>query len=139
MIFVDLDNTLIENQFDVDLTKNLSLFLKTWQGLKTIPVNKNLIEWLKDKEFILITNRAKNTKYKVRQHLKTLNLINRCHCFIFCSGNKLQEIKQLRQKSNIFLIDNNKVYSPNVLLSKNTCLGDLEYSYKKWRLENGYC
>ena len=134
MIFVDLDNTLIENQFDVDLTKNLNLFLKTWQGLNTIPANKYFIEWLKDKEFILMTNRAKNTKNKVTEHLKELNLVNNCHCFIFCEGQKSQEIKHIRQKASIFLIDNNKTYSPNVLLSKNTTIWDLNYQYKKWRL-----
>ncbi len=131
LLLIGFDNTLIKNPYDVDLTKNLNLFLETWQGLKTEPVSQALIDWLKGYEFILFTNRGIETKEKIKEHLKELGLYENCKGMIFCEGNKENILKALRQaKNELVLIDNARKYIPYLLVDANICKRDLNYLEK---------
>ena len=130
MILVDFDNTLVHNKFDVDLTGNLKQFFATWENLPNTIYNVHLVNWLRDKEFKIFTNRGEETQYKVIEFLTTHGLIDNCKGFIFCEGNK--EI--IRQAEQGFLIDNAKKYNPQVLLTRNTRQQDLDIQLKRWQL-----
>lgn len=120
MLFVDMDNTLIVNPFDVDITGDLPMFFRTWASLKTQHVNDELIDYLRDRPFTIFTNRGADTEDKIREHLKELSLIENITGIICCAGKKSESLS-IMEKSNwrksIYLIDNAPKYQPDVLVS----------------------
>jgi hypothetical protein len=136
LLLVDFDNTIIKNPFDVDITNNLELFLKTWDGLKTQPINKTFINWLKCREFIIFTNRSSETHKKVKEHLTELNLLENVTDFLYCEGNKLKIWHEIKKavKDEAILIDNAKKYKPHLLMSEKVIQWDLQYFEKRYKL-----
>lgn len=136
LLLVDFDNTIIKNPFDVDLTNDLQKFLTTWNGLKTEPVNKHFINWLKSKEFIIFTNRSSETHKKVKEHLTELNLLDNVVDFLYCEGNKLSIWNEIKKaiKDEVILIDNAKKYKPHLIMTEKVIQWDLQYFEKRYKL-----
>lgn len=134
LLLIDFDNTIIKNPYDVDITGNLNLFLSTWQTLKTIPVNQCFINWLRDKQFIIFTNRASDTHNKVKEHLKDLGLFDNVADFLYCEGKKQKIWNDIRDtlKDEALLIDNSIKYKPNLIMSDKICKWDLRYFEKRY-------
>ena len=133
MILVDFDNTLVYNQNDVDLGNPLSTFLATWKSLKTIPVNNDLIFWLRERPecWSIFTNRSCETLNKIKEHLDELGLKPKnIYC---CEGKKLEIINHMKSLGiDYFLIDNSAKYKPHLLVSPALRLPIINYTYLKW-------
>lgn len=136
MILVDFDNTLIKNPYDVDLGNNLKTFLQTWKSLRTEIVNKDLIFWLRErpKAWHIFTNRPYECVEKIKEHLRELQLepLN-----VYClEGMKYEILNHFRQLGkDFFLIDNNKKYNPDLLVTPELRLPYINYKFNRW-LEN---
>jgi hypothetical protein len=116
VIGIDFDNTIIQNPYDVDLGNSLERFLLTWQSLPSKPVNYRLIDLLRSYplQWGIITNRGTDTYDKIMEHMDELKL--RPAFVMCCAGDKVKKLKELRERVNLFLIDNSAKYNPDLMV-----------------------
>lgn len=133
MIYVDFDNTLIVNPYDVDLGNSLEKFRSTWQSLQTEPYCMDLIHFLQDRPqgWSILTNRGGDTMQKMKDHLWELKLAPE-HIYP-CAGAKMFVIQHMRNtKQTYFLFDNNAKYEPNCLVTPELRLPMINKLMGEW-------
>ena len=118
-LYIDFDNTLIVNPYDVDLTGDLDMFFKTFGALKTEVCNNELINWLKDREFTIFTNRGDEGRDKVLSHLSDIGMAQNLKGMVMCAGKKMDYLSAMspNERAGIYFIDNAPKYKPDVLVS----------------------
>lgn len=121
-LFVDFDNTLIVNEYDVDLTGDLDLFFEKMPTLSTRMVNIPLHTQLLAEKFTIFTNRGEESKKKIFEHLEELRMVNNLTGMILCAGKKMDYLSAMTHdgtRKSVYFIDNAIKYNPDLLVEGN--------------------
>ena len=122
MVYVDIDNTLLFNPFDLDLPKNRGKSIQWFEEqtkacLKTTIINWPLVEWINKSSFPVsfLTNRGITLQEFTEEQMFVCGLDLPV---IYCDGRKSMAIETIyRINSFPFFIDNAKKYNPHYLVT----------------------